>query len=182
MKGYSGTDRDLPVKWQYLGYSINGGLSWNEGTDNFITAVTENGVGAVTDQPGVVTINNPLVDMRAKRIEQMRQATQPTGVKDLSLDENGRQSTANCYVITAPGTYSFPLVYGNAIKNGVKNESAYKVTNLLNGFTLTNFQDSKGNISQPQINGVKKVEMVELNETGLITDLQGSTSTGEVTC
>ena len=181
LKGYSGTDRDLPVKWQYLGYSINGGLSWNEGTDNFITAVTENGVGAVTDQPGVVTINNPLIDMRAKRIEQMRQATQSTGVKDLSLDENGRQSTANCYVITAPGTYSFPLVYGNAIKNGVKNESAYKVTNLLNGFTLTNFQDSKGNISQPKINGVKKVEMVELNETGLITDLQGSTSTGEVT-
>ena len=28
------------------------------------------------------------------------------------------QETANCYVITAPGKYKIPLVYGNAIRNG----------------------------------------------------------------
>ena len=38
--------------------------------------------------------------------------------------------TANCYVINAPGTYSLPLVYGNAIDYAVcptngKNISAY---------------------------------------------------------
>ncbi len=35
------------------------------------------------------------------------------------------QETANCYAINAPGTYKLPLVYGNAIKNGGYNDSAY---------------------------------------------------------
>ena len=34
-------------------------------------------------------------------------------------------TTANCYVVTAPGTYKFPCVYGNAIKGGSDNPSAY---------------------------------------------------------
>ena len=33
--------------------------------------------------------------------------------------------TANCYVITAPGKYKFPTVYGNAIRNGSANQWAY---------------------------------------------------------
>ena len=35
------------------------------------------------------------------------------------------ENTANCYIINAPGKYSLPLVYGNAIEGGVKNESSY---------------------------------------------------------
>ena len=35
------------------------------------------------------------------------------------------RSTANTYVVRTPGTYKFPLVYGNAIKNGVTNTPAY---------------------------------------------------------
>ena len=34
-------------------------------------------------------------------------------------------STANCYVVQAPGFYKFPAVYGNAIKNGAVNEDAF---------------------------------------------------------
>ena len=33
--------------------------------------------------------------------------------------------TANCYVVSAPGWYRFPAVYGNAIRNGGDNEAAY---------------------------------------------------------
>jgi hypothetical protein len=49
---------------------------------------------------------------------------------DLSyVDINGNsletQSTANCYVVHQRGLYKFPLVYGNAIKNGEDNQSAY---------------------------------------------------------
>lgn len=36
------------------------------------------------------------------------------------------QTTANCYIVNAPGTYLFPLVYGNAVKNGKYNTSAYQ--------------------------------------------------------
>lgn len=38
------------------------------------------------------------------------------------------ENTANTYVINAPGTYSLPLVYGNAIKNGADNTAAYAPT------------------------------------------------------
>lgn len=34
-------------------------------------------------------------------------------------------TTANCYVISAPGVYKFPLVYGNALVNGSPNVKAY---------------------------------------------------------
>lgn len=39
----------------------------------------------------------------------------------------GTQSatTSNCYVVDAAGTYCLPLVYGNAIRNGADNRSAY---------------------------------------------------------
>ena len=46
---------------------------------------------------------------------------------DLSCDYNGLMNTANCYVVTHPGYYKFPLVYGNAIKNGAPNAIAYGV-------------------------------------------------------
>ena len=45
---------------------------------------------------------------------------------DLST-EGGKlkQTTANCYVVNAAGTYKLPLVYGNAIVNGKQNPGAY---------------------------------------------------------
>ncbi len=55
---------------------------------------------------------------------------------NLSNDDEGNPggadvvNTANCYIVNAPGTYSFPLVYGNAIKNRATYEDAYKLTDL----------------------------------------------------
>lgn len=50
-------------------------------------------------------------------------------VFDLSthdLDENPiAQTTANTYVVNSRGTYTLPLVYGNARKNGMDNAAAY---------------------------------------------------------
>lgn len=46
---------------------------------------------------------------------------------DLSYDYNGMMNTANCYVVTHPGYYKIPLVYGNAIKNGATNAIAYGI-------------------------------------------------------
>lgn len=35
------------------------------------------------------------------------------------------QNTANCYMVLSPGYYTLPLVYGNAITNGVDNPKSY---------------------------------------------------------
>ena len=64
---------------------------------------------------------------------------------DLSYDYNGQMNTANCYVVTHPGYYKFPLVYGNAIKNGATNSIAYGVDE--NGARKSNtFVDHNGNV------------------------------------
>lgn len=46
---------------------------------------------------------------------------------DLSTPEGTGvpQNTANCYIVNAGGWYKLPLVYGNAITNGVTNDKAY---------------------------------------------------------
>ncbi len=39
------------------------------------------------------------------------------------------ENTANCYIVNGPGYYSFPLVYGNAIKNASPYQAAYTYKN-----------------------------------------------------
>ena len=66
------------------------------------------------------------------------QNAEPKGSEDSPYDlsahdwwgDNIRATTANCYIVNAPGTYMLPLVYGNAIKNGTRNTSAYNNPNF----------------------------------------------------
>lgn len=44
---------------------------------------------------------------------------------DLSLNGGSTRNTANCYIVTGPGYYMFPCVYGNGIKGGSQNKSAF---------------------------------------------------------
>lgn len=69
-------------------------------------------------------------------------AAKPKGSPDSPYDlstEGGtlRRTTANCYVVNAPGTYMLPLVYGNAIVDGQLNPGAYEKD--------TKFVDYSGN-------------------------------------
>lgn len=72
------------------------------------------------------------------------------------LKKNGDLvTTANCYVVSAPGWYRFPAVYGNAFKNGDPNPDAYTGKdgpNLLHAFLDCNDAD----ITQPWIPGINK--------------------------
>lgn len=79
--------------------------------------------------------------------DELRAATpkgSPSNPYDLST-EGGTLSrtTANCYVVNAPGTYMLPLVYGNAIVDGQLNPGAYEKD--------TKFVDYSGN----HINGAE---------------------------
>ena len=67
------------------------------------------------------------------------------------------ENTANCYVISAPGTYRIPLVYGNAIERGTTNSSAYTSTKSCivdnEEFVLQDFVDHNDHkITSPYIN------------------------------
>ena len=74
--------------------------------------------------------------------------------KDLSMfttegASRGSQTTANSYIVRAPGVYKFPLVYGNGLKNGITNTAAY--TRVVSDYTAQ-FVNHLGNaISSPYI-------------------------------
>ena len=76
-------------------------------------------------------------------------AANPKGSPDSPYDlstEGGTlsETTANCYVVNAPGTYMLPLVYGNAIVDGRQNSGAYDKD--------TKFVDYNGNhINSPYL-------------------------------
>ena len=75
-------------------------------------------------------------------------------VYNYDLSTNGgkqKRNTANCYIISNPGTYRIPIVYGNAIKNDVTNESAFKYQGT-QANTLANFVRHDNNpITNPWI-------------------------------
>lgn len=85
-------------------------------------------------------------------------AAPPVSDVDLSMVNNdgsarASRTTANCYLVHAAGTYKLPLVYGNAIKNGATNESAYYTTQTSNTLQrLVNHNDT--GITDPWIKTV----------------------------
>ena len=65
-------------------------------------------------------------------------------VTDYDLSTKGGtepRNTANCYIVNGPGTYLIPLVYGNAVKNGVNYDGCYKTTANVN---IKNFINHTG--------------------------------------
>ena len=53
-------------------------------------------------------------------------------------------TTANCYLVHAPGTYKLPLVYGNAIMNGTPNSGAYNPSGSSSATFLKPFLNHAG--------------------------------------
>lgn len=122
--------------------------------DEVITTFTEEGKGGGDDyEKG---INYQIVVARTKLItdwggDSVLRAKTPKGSPAAPYDlstEGGtiNETTANCYVVHAAGTYKLPLVYGNARKNGVDNPEAYNKDKK--------FVDYNGNhIKSPYISG-----------------------------
>lgn len=78
----------------------------------------------------------------------------PDNPYNLATDDggDGNETTANCYVVNAAGYYKLPLVYGNALKNGTDNKSAYYGGN---------FKDYKNKpINDPYINNADNATLV----------------------
>ena len=87
----------------------------------------------------------------------------------------GTRETANCYVINAPGYYKFPLIYGNAIKDGANNTQAYISAG---GQYQSEFVNMFNNpISSPYIEEdiddvISSAEVLISDEPDIISDLE----------
>ena len=138
-----------PVAWKVVGYSLDDGNSWSTTKPSWLKSLSkEQGDGGTAAEQGTATLGTDIVDLAAERNNTLQNAT-PLGTSaapyNLSNSTGAAavQNTANCYVISAPGHYMIPLVYGNAIKNGQTNSSAYQKGSEANN-TLKNFVDQEG--------------------------------------
>ena len=158
---------------------------WLEGLSNVRTQ-TENYVAA--DQGQATIKKMPMKDLLKERNDALKLSPKgsSTHYYDLSMHDikgNARaaRSTANCYVISHPGFYKLPLVYGNAITNGINNTASYTYNGSLTdpniGYVLKNFKDHNGqNITDPWIektngganNGIDGTQIVWADEKDLV--------------
>ena len=153
-----------PVKWKAVGFEEYDRAtdSWtNLGTNKptWLTAMSkENGEGGATAESGKATITKADLKDRLTEYNKVLQdatakgsASNPYNLSNTN-GSDAIQNTANSYLISAPGYYRIPLVYGNAVKAGAANESSYKTAHT-GADVLSNFKDHLGNdITTPYIN------------------------------
>lgn len=123
-------NRYVPCPWK-AEFSTDGGVTWTTERPEMLPDFQTSGPGSLpgnlaefpNSYPFSVAAQLP-VEVSAHN-DNLRTARPETDY-DLST-KGGREAmnTANCYVVNAPGTYTFPLVYGNAIKDGSPNTTAY---------------------------------------------------------
>ncbi len=150
-----GVSQTIPVAWT-TEYSTDNGVSWHSNKPEWLTAFTESGTGSGSAEPCTATVT-PQTGITNHPQNEALKAAQPVNdgvnsVYDLST-KGGTESrnTANCYIVNAPGKYCLPLVYGNGIKNGITNPSAYYTSNSGQNI-LSRFVNHLGNsISNPYI-------------------------------
>ena len=145
------------VAWKVVGYDADGDGTFSMSEKPaWLTSLskTEGDGGTAADQ-GTATLTKDVTDLLALRNKTLKEATalgSSSAPYDLSTKGGSvNRSTANSYVISAPGHYRIPLVYGNAIENGNNNPSSYQTSNT-GTYILSNFQDHAGHaIDDPWI-------------------------------
>lgn len=151
---YANGAESLPVKWIAEFVDNNGNVIEQP---NWITSITASGNGD-TDCTAETVMQDLVFDRISPQTQILQNAADinvtsgntPYNLAS-STGSSAVENTANCYVINAPGKYSLPLVYGNAVKNGSANTQAYTSTSH-NSAALKNFVNHLGAaISDPYI-------------------------------
>ena len=148
-----------PVKWKVISYDADGDgtFSMSEKPD-WLTIPNEGRTTTQDVEQYTATFKANQRDVLADFNNAMKTAHPVT---DYNLANatgaNAIENTANCYIISAPGTYRIPLVYGNAIERGTTNSSAYTSTKSCivdnEEFVLQDFVDHNDHkITSPYIN------------------------------
>ena len=148
-----------PVKWKVVSYDADGdgSFSMSEKPD-WLTIPNEGRTTTQDVEQYTATFNANQRDVLADFNNAMKTADPVTNYNLANAKgEAAIENTANCYIISAPGTYRIPLVYGNAIEGGTTNASAYTSSKscIVGGeeFVLQEFVDHNDHkITSPYIN------------------------------
>ena len=181
-KTKNGSTTTTPMPWKITGYKEGKSTEWSETAPTWLTLTTQ-GTGSSQGENEEMTVKAQTYYTANPQNEALKAAAEINGTYDLST-RGGKESinTANSYIVNAPGTYTLPLVYGNAIVDGETNESAYKTKNSGEGILQTFINHLGCDITSPYIyentdaNGNKlsatDAELLWQDVKDLVTDVQ----------
>ena len=134
VNSYCNTGSDAPTEIEWEAELIDASGNTISAMPLWVKDYTVGGKGA-SDLEFTTRLTEPVFLEMSDHTKALREAADIntiSGVDTYNLagkeGASGIDNTANCYLINAPGHYSIPLVYGNAIKDGTANEAAYKST------------------------------------------------------
>lgn len=126
----NGVETFEAAPWKITGYQEEEHEGWQQSAPTWLSMANPTGNGvtvATSSEDRNATISGQSLRVANPQNEVLANADELTSTYDLSTRGNtAAANTANCYIVNAAGTYSLPLVYGNAIKDGQTNKSAYK--------------------------------------------------------
>lgn len=170
-----------PVKWTAQ-YSENNGLTWTNNKPSWLGSFTETGEGSTNETPTAynISVNAQVGSDLNAHTQKLRDAS-PKGTEEKPYNlanatgEAADENSANCYVVSAPGYYSIPLIYGNGKKNGKDNLEAFMNTGAKKNM-LRLFQNHKGSITKVYIRSnyitPEKAELLGQDALNLVTDVK----------
>lgn len=118
---YYGTQ--TTVGWT-ASYSLDGEASGTS-TNSIVTNFTSTGTTklSMTFSDGTSRYISTTANTHTSTLRNKTSVGTSTSPKNLA-GSDGSETTANCYIVSAPGYYKFPVVYGNGLKDGSKNTTA----------------------------------------------------------
>lgn len=175
------TGQQEPVAWSET-YSLDGGKSWTDVPPRWTNGFVGSGEGSTKPRSYSLYVREQTSVVHNGAAEKLMN-TPPKGTADRPWNLSNRtgadavENTANCYVINGPGHYSFPLVYGNAIRNGADNPAAYSSTST-NPYVLKQFVNyinypiTRLYIDEGYAYPLTSAEILWQDEPGLVTDVR----------
>ena len=186
----SGQSEPVPYKLQY---SADNGSTWTDLPDWLSATSPGSFAGSVSGEALTLTVGaqaNSATDAHAATLKSRdHKADFDLSTLNVATGETVERTTANCYVVGAPGTYKFPLVYGNGLEDGSINSTAYTGAPIPDDHTtdkrsfLTAFKDDADTdiTESPYIEsrkGTVTPVILWMDEPGLVTNV-GRTGSGE---
>ena len=145
-------------KYEEWDYTLNGGTGgWvdkGETKPDWLGNLTDHGNGGTAAEVGYTAVKPAtVIDKLAAYNKVLKDATpKGTAANPYNLANPGGngsmmdiEESANCYLISAPGHYCLPLVYGNSYKNNIVNGHSFRSTQPASTpYLLKTFKDHRG--------------------------------------
>lgn len=199
----SSYNKPLSYSFQYKAYDSASGsydADWTDGLPDWLTATTDsNQQGSATGEYIVLTVapqvNSATDPHHTELAGRTAKSNFDLSTINVATGATVQKTTANCYVVQAPGTYKFPVIYGNAIVGGMDNPYAYRATTDGSTFRteettgyLAYFKSHNDiDITSPyifrQINGTMSAKLLWTDVEGLVDNvsISGSGDTAYIT-